>query len=373
MSEPLAVLDSYPPECHPTRVESLGSAGGMSGAQFWRITAPRGVLALRRWPAEFPSADRLAFIHAVLRHAAKRGIDFLPIPATTQTGHSFIFHDNHFWELAPWMPGIADYEFAPTAEKPAAAMRALAQFHTAVADFPSPFSVGDNAESPRTNSQSAIHRHTHRLQQLFGTALTTLTRSINETTWPALVPIARQFVATLPESIPSALAQLEPLLTAHLPLQPCLRDIWHDHLLFTGDEVTGLIDFGAVDIDTPATDIARLIGSLEQGAVPFSSRNKTAPAPPLLTTQPQVSKRGLSPSPTSAISEESQTWQQALTAYQSIHPLSPSEIEAAYALAKSGNILAGCNWIRWIYIEGRHFDDEAQVVERFRRIAARVG
>ena len=335
MSELVAVLDSYPPDCQPTQIQSLGSAGGMSGAQFWRILAPRGVLALRRWPAEFPSADRLAFIHAVLRHAAERGIDFLPIPATTQTGHSFIFHANHFWELAPWMPGIADFELAPTPEKLAAAMKALAQFHTAVADIPAT-SVGAHAESPRTNSQSAIYRHTHRLQQLSGTAFTTLTRSIRDDHWPELAPLARQFVASLPKSIPHALSKLEPLITAQLPLQPCLRDIWHDHILFTGDEVTGLIDFGAVDFDTPATDIARLLSSL-------------------------------------ASRDDRQTWPQGLAAYQSRRPLSPSEIEAAYTLATSGNILAGCNWIRWIYVEGRHFDDEVQVVERFRRIVARVG
>src|SRR5262249_8929486 len=46
------------------------------------------------------------------------------------------------------------------------------------------------------------------------------------------------------------------------PLQPCLCDVWHDHLLFEGDRLTGLVDYGAVKLDHVAVDLARLLGSL---------------------------------------------------------------------------------------------------------------
>src|SRR4029079_8505162 len=89
-----------------------------------------------------------------------------------------------------------------------------------------------------------------------------LSDALNLDLWPGLEPLARRFLATIPKLLPRAIGQLEPLSNIPLPVQPCIRDIWHDHVLFTGNDVTGIIDFGAMDVDTPATDVARLLGSL---------------------------------------------------------------------------------------------------------------
>src|SRR3954447_6586549 len=132
----LEVVRNYPADCQPTLTEPLGFAGGMSGAQFWRMQSPRGTLVLRRWPAEHPTPDRLRFIHEVLFHAARNGIEFLALPIHTSAGNSWVHDGCHLWELAPWMPGVADYESLPTKEKLCAAMAALARFHVAVAEFP---------------------------------------------------------------------------------------------------------------------------------------------------------------------------------------------------------------------------------------------
>jgi len=119
-----------------------------------------------------------------------------------------------------------------------------------------------------------------------------------------------------------------------MPRQVCLRDIWHDHVLFTGERVTGLIDFGALDIDIPAVDIARLLGSMA--------------------------------------GDDATAWQTGIAAYSDTRPLSELEIRVAKALDASGTILAGCNWIRWIYLDGRRFDHQQQVIDRFRNCADRV-
>src|SRR5262245_43092968 len=126
-----AVIAHYPAACQPTRTESLGGAGGFSGAEFWRLTTPRGLLCLRRWPREHPSAQRLAEIHAVLDHVGQRGLDFVPRPLATSAGGTFVLCEGRLWELAPWLPGAADYHNAATASRLKSAMEALARFHQA--------------------------------------------------------------------------------------------------------------------------------------------------------------------------------------------------------------------------------------------------
>ena len=123
----------------------------------------------------------------------------------------------------------------------------------------------------------------------------------------------------MPRLVPLAIARLAPLADVPLPLQPCIRDVWHDHVLFDGDTVTGLVDFGAMQIDTPATDVARLLGSL--------------------------------------VGDDANGWQEGLTAYSAVRPLTEQESLAVVALDTAGTILAVCNWIRWIYVERRQFPD----------------
>src|SRR3989304_4865138 len=104
------ILKSSPRDCQPTVVEPLGSADGLSGAQFRKTVAPRGALVLRCWPIEHPTPDGLRFIHAVLGHAAARGMKILPVPIATAGGATFVQHAGHLWELAPWLPGTPAYQ-----------------------------------------------------------------------------------------------------------------------------------------------------------------------------------------------------------------------------------------------------------------------
>ena len=52
-------------------------------------------------------------------------------------------------------------------------------------------------------------------------------------------------------------------------VQPCLCDPWHDHVLFDGDAVSGLIDYGSVKIDHVAVDLARMHGDLAGDDAPL--------------------------------------------------------------------------------------------------------
>jgi homoserine kinase type II len=327
MREIQAILRNYAGDFQRSHIEALGSAGGMSGAEFWRFESPSGRLVLRRWPSEHPPPERLQWIHEVLFHAAKRGIAFIPAPVRTQSGESFVQDAGHLWELAPWMPGVADYEASPSAEKLRAAMTALGRLHAAVDDFPIRSSQ-QKADAP------AIVRRLGRLRRLAGGEIAELSQALGNVKWPDFERLARFFLTALPVYLPRAVERLTPLVNVPLAIQPCLRDIWHDHVLFTGDEVTGIIDFGAVEIDNPATDIARLLGSL--------------------------------------VGDDAFGWRAGLDAYAKVRPLAADEETVVRAIDASGTILAGCNWIRWICIDGRQFEDRERIRQRFERIISRL-
>jgi Ser/Thr protein kinase RdoA (MazF antagonist) len=334
MNDARKVLDRYPADCQPSQIEPLRSAGGMSGAQFWRFDSPRGKWVLRRWPVEHPAPDGLRMIHSVLRHVFAHGLKIVPVPIATTGSETYFEHAGHLWELAPWLEGVADYEKSPSVAKLRAAMTALAQFHLATADFndSSPFQGG--ARAGFFAPSPAITRRLTQLGELQTGGINVLAQSISNTTWPELAPLAREFLTALPRIIPNAIAKLAPLANVPLPQQPAIRDIWHDHVLFDGNRVTGLIDFGAMQIEIPPGDVARLLGSL--------------------------------------VGDDAGDWREGLAAYSARRPLTDQETAAVSALDASGTILAGCNWIRWIYIDGRQFENRQQVTARLAQLLSRL-
>jgi Ser/Thr protein kinase RdoA (MazF antagonist) len=115
-------------------------------------------------------------------------------------------------------------------------------------------------------------------------------------------------------------------------LQPCLCDVWHDHLLFAADRLAGLIDYGSAKIDHPAVDVARMFGSL--------------------------------------VPDDEASRQTGMRAYRTIRSLSEEELDLATALDDTGVVIGVATWLRWLYEERRPFEDRAAVA---RRLAVLVG
>jgi hypothetical protein len=110
LEEPLkSVLAAYPQELQPCQIEPLAGAGGFSGARLWWLDTPRGPACLRRWPQEHPDKNRLEFIQAVLWHVNQEGFRLVPVPYETSTCAGYVHCHGHFWEIAPWIAGCADY------------------------------------------------------------------------------------------------------------------------------------------------------------------------------------------------------------------------------------------------------------------------
>jgi Ser/Thr protein kinase RdoA (MazF antagonist) len=117
-------------------------------------------------------------------------------------------------------------------------------------------------------------------------------------------------------------------------LQPCLCDVWHDHVLFEGDAVTGLVDYGSVKRDHVSADLSRLLGSL-------------VPDDPGLTAA-------------------------GLEAYLRLRPLSGQEQALVAALDETGTLLGAANWLRWLYHDGRRFEDRSAVARRLAELVGRL-
>jgi Ser/Thr protein kinase RdoA (MazF antagonist) len=119
----------------------------------------------------------------------------------------------------------------------------------------------------------------------------------------------------------------------HGRLQPCLRDVWHDHLLFEGERLAGLIDYAAAGVDTVATDLARLLGSL--------------------------------------VEDDEGGWQAGLKAYREVAPLGREEERLARLLDRTGVAVGVFHWVR--RLSGRApVEDMAAALGRLEALVRRL-
>lgn len=305
------------------QVEYLGGAGGFSGAQLWKIkTADSKDLCLRRWPSPHPNSERLEWINLVLTHVAANGCDVIPVPFSSRQGSKFVQQGEFLWEVASWMPGAADFSSNGGESRLRNAVRALARFHLASAQVNLDFRLSPNAQS-RVGSLL-------RAEPL----LVQIGQAENSNDYPGVNFLRELVLKKGPEELKLLADSLSPFSTEILPVQPVIRDVWHDHILFTGDEVTGIVDFGAMQMDNVALDLARLLGSL--------------------------------------VPDQPEQWELAIRAYSELRPLQPREIKFALELDRSATYLGSLNWLKWILVEGRCFESVSAVEQRVAKLISRL-
>jgi Ser/Thr protein kinase RdoA (MazF antagonist) len=299
-----AVRAAYPAWVADASIEPLGNRGGFSGARIYRLSCQRGVFCLRGGtPGE--NASRVASRHALLHGARADGLAFVPGIVPTRSGTTVVEHGGRCWELMQWMPGRADFHAAPSTARLQAAVEALARLHLAWGRHALP----GVAECP------GVRRRLDAVQGL-----------------PRIDPFADRLQRELAFWLPQVSVFLARM--PHVGLQPVLRDIWHDHLLYEGDTLAGLVDYASIDLDSVAIDLARMLGSL--------------------------------------IEDDEGSWQFALSAYRRLCPLSADEERLARALDRAGVVAALANWHRWI-ATGERDPASPHVRARVERLLARVG
>lgn len=312
------VLEHYPALLGGP-LTALGNRGGFSGASLWRV----GENCLRAWPAEGPSPERLRWIHHLMRAARNAGLPFVPVVWETSEGGSSVEMAGRRWELTCWQPGVADFHARPSAARLAAACAALAQIHAAWATLQT-----EHAPCP------AVQRRLRRYAQWHELLRSGWRPSFACEELDPVAPWAARGWRALQSRLHRLPIALSPWKDRPLPLQPCLCDIWHDHVLFEGDAVIGLIDYGSARVDHVATDLARLLGDL--------------------------------------VGDDASQWQSALAVYASHRRLSVEEMELARLLDWTGVLLGVVNWLRWLYHERRPYENRAGTARRLARLVERI-
>jgi Ser/Thr protein kinase RdoA (MazF antagonist) len=323
---PPETLARYADEFVAARWEALGNAGGFSGAQFWRGTTAEGQrFCLRAWPAGRITGTHIAVIHRFMGQAAWKGLPFIPTLELTRSCETWLNLGGRFWELTDWLPGRADFRDNPTDARLAAAVGAVAQIHAAWAP-----------SSPKTVPCPAIQRRLQAIQDwegLLSSGWRPVWGSAGES--DQVRELAQRLWSLLPVRLRPAMADLVRCKDRPLPVQPCLCDVWHDHILFEGDSVTGVIDFAQVKYDCVAVDLARLLGSM--------------------------------------VPDNDERLHGALWEYGRVRPLPSGSAELVPLLDRTGVLVGAMNWLRWIYHEKRPFPDQPAVAWRLGELARRLG
>ncbi|HEX6961450.1 MAG TPA: phosphotransferase [Lacipirellula sp.] len=307
MELPIAIVRHWFAEGEPV-LRAVAAGRGFSGARLWQVEHAGRLVAMRQWPLGV-QAERLASIHKFQRKLATNNLP-VPAPLETSEGATYVKAGRHFWELAPWMLGAADYWSDPRPAKLDAALRMLARIHLVA------LPKVERWEMPALIDNSYLRWGPlpSRIEKLNGLVYR---RDVNRLRGAIdLLPAEEREPARLALELIERLGPRELVRSARwdkvdLPHGMCLRDIWHDHVLFTGDEVTGVIDFGAAEGSAPAADIARLLGSM--------------------------------------VGDDQPRWAAGLAAYESVRPLTDEEREAVRFFDATGVVLSAANWLQWLY------------------------
>jgi Ser/Thr protein kinase RdoA (MazF antagonist) len=300
---------------------TLHDRPGFSGAVLWHISSPLGELCLRAWPPDGPSPANLQEIHLLMMTARAGGLAYVPALQIADHGKTWLEHAGRLWELTTWMPGKADFQARPSHQRLAAACTALSELHR----------IWEKVDRG-TSVCPAILRRFERLRAW---------QDLVCSGWrPALVdldpltPWAEKAWRLVQHHRVRLPALLTPWLGVKVPVQPCLCDLWHDHVFYQGEKVSALVDYGSVKRDHVAADLARLLGSL--------------------------------------VSDDATMQATGIEAYRQVRSLSEADESLVRILDKTGTVLGTANWLRWIYHEEKEYGNRAAVARRLATLVERM-
>ncbi|WP_164102019.1 phosphotransferase [Candidatus Laterigemmans baculatus] len=378
----MVLLDSLPAPVFDAWLRSRGVTGaariggGLSGADIYRarrgtaalspLAEPLPQWAVRGWPPAV-SAERVAEVHRVMRQARRLGCQWTPAVepldaaasaavAGAEEPRTWLVAAGRVWDCCQWMPGQPwSFSEVAGAEELVEVLRqiaaAVAQFHAAVRPLSEPVPMGPiSSELLPSRSlagglvRGAVPAVAARLQRL-----QELERLLEPLLGPGVDPRAvshRLFVPGSPlERARECLRQawgaerqravrlLRPWERVVIRQQYVFRDIHLGNVLLNEKRLSGIVDYDAVRIDTPATDLARLVSSVRLALPPDE--------------WPRCEER---------------LWSEMLAAYRAAGEFSAEEEQLARVLAEVSPLISLANWLVWVAVEGRSFAGPAEAV-----------
>ena len=235
---------------------------GLSGGMVAHCRSADGQeYALKRWPNSIP-LNRIESIHRVVIHAWNQGCTTVARPLSVHpltneirlsSSDTVLSAAGENWELAQWRPGVA-----ATTDAGLDAIRLggelIGQFHQATAALESHCQRAPIIQE-RLRVLASHQQHLPAAMQWIqqsgrdGNLAASLRDAASLIHWKwdeAQDKIHRSLLQDSDNSVTT---------------QYVLRDVHAQHILFSSGRVTGLIDFDAVRIDTPASDLAPWAGS----------------------------------------------------------------------------------------------------------------
>lgn len=314
-----------------TEVSPLQSSG-FSGANLWKINASQSKpLCLKHYRSGDLTVNQLDGIHRVLIHAFNEGCDFVAKPLRLTDGFTTVVAGPNnsptagLWDLSNWVPGCPVTSFNNARIETAFA--SIARFHKAAAQVNLAFGPSPNLSYRQSQLAKLVRPESPVLDQASNLLKTASIDS--KLRGPSTMLI--DSLQRVPQShIASLRTRLDEFSTMELPLHPVVRDLRAEHLLFTGDQLTGLVDFDAMQMDSVAYDLSRLTSSMRLN--------------------------------------ESQL-HLALSTYHSARPIQAAEAKLTQLLTAVAPMLSALSWVEWILIEQRTFPDSNSVNLRLAQVA----
>jgi Ser/Thr protein kinase RdoA (MazF antagonist) len=309
----------------PTEMRELHGeeiSGGMSESRFWRVTVGQRTCCLRRTPIrQARSIGDLMRIHAFLEHLWKEGCREIARPCRTLNQLTVVETIDAVWELSNFLPG--EVAKTPTLAQAVGSSEFLSRLHLAAASYQS-FPLRD---APGIKQRRELCQELRRGKlEILSTAIE---HSVSSSERDMALKVASQVRSVLPKVI-------DHLESAHerVPVQWCLVDCHIGNFLFTGDQITGLVDFATAGMDSVTRDVARLVGSVTI--------------------------------------HESSHWEACLASYQQQRPLSVAELKSVLGFYTSGLLGSAANWLEWRFITRSAFADAATTHARLGELSVQL-